>query len=365
MTAFADKIQELLAAIDVEDYLDFEGIDWKETHGSHGRQANIRTCPVCGGSSWKVYIGLETGLGNCFHGSCEAKFNKWSFIKATLGADKTGVVVDHLEKVAKELGWRPKRLVSVATFNSSEVKLPPSIPLPTPEGQTLTYLQDRGISNEMAAYFHLRFCEEGWWNFLKPDGSRGGQNFAMRLIIPVYDLNGELVTFQGRDLTGAAERKYLFPSTLPGTGRFLFNGQNAIGAKRVVLNEGGFDVMATKIACDEESELRDIVPIGSFGKHLSVNTEGGNDQLARFIKLKATGLEEVIVMWDGEPQALLDAITAGEHLQKIGLRVRVALLPKGKDPNEVHPQVVRECIWKAHRLTPAQAIKWRLFSPYR
>lgn len=365
MTTAKDKIAELLAAIDVEDYLDHEGIDYKETHGSHGRQANIRTCPVCGGSSWKVYIGLDTGLGNCFHGSCEAKFNKWSFIKAHIGVDKVGLVIEHLERTAKDLGWRPKRTVSAATFTPDQLKLPISIPLPTPEGQNLQYLESRGVSGEMAAYFHLRFCEDAWWNFTKPDGKPGGQNFGMRIIIPVFDVDGTLVTFQGRDLTGASDRKYLFPSTLPGTGRFLYNGHNAMRAKRVVMNEGAFDVIATKIAVDEESALRDIVPIGSFGKHLSVSASETNDQMNRFIQLKAAGLEEVIIMWDGEPQALVDAIVAGEKLQKIGLRVKIALLPKGKDPNEVHPQVVRECIWKAQLLTPALAIRLRVNNPYR
>lgn len=42
---------------------------------------------------------------------------------------------------------------------------------------------------------------------------------------------------------------------------------------------------ALKIAMDAEPALRDVVPIGPFGKHLS-NSPGADDQLAKFLRLK-------------------------------------------------------------------------------
>jgi DNA primase len=358
----SENIQELLDAVDIEEYLDDQGIDYRIVSGSSGRQANLKTCPVCGASKWKVYIGLDSGFGNCFSGSCGARWNKWSFIKAHLGVEKAGDVVRHLKEVAKGLGWRPRKMITVAV-DHGEVKLPLSYPLPI-DGQNLMYLEERGITAEYAAYFHLRYCEYGTWDYKKADGSPGVQNFANRVIIPVYDLDGRLVTFQGRDLTGTSDRKYLFPSSLPGTGRFLLNGQNAAKAKRVVMGEGAFDVMAIKIAVDGEIALRDIVPVGSFGKHLSHGDANCNDQVHRFIQLKGWGLEEITVMWDGEPAALTAAVEAGMILRQVGLRVKIALLPKDKDPNEVPADVVRQTIWEAKLLTPALAVQWRLRNPY-
>ncbi len=89
---------------------------------------------------------------------------------------------------------------------------------------------------------------------------RAAQKGERRLLIPVYDLDGKLVTFQGRDIIGDQDAKYLFPPALPGTGRFLYNGHNAVRARRIAMGEGAFDVFSLKAAIDGESDLRDIVP---------------------------------------------------------------------------------------------------------
>lgn len=355
MTEFTD----LLGELDLTDYLDSEAIDYKSISGSSGAQLNLRTCPVCGQDKWKVYLNADTGLGNCFSGSCEAKFNKWSFIKAHHGSTDNGVVVRHIKDVMHGAGWRPKRTVSVAT-NVTTLRLPDCTPLPI-EGQNLLYLEERGITLEIAQYFHLAYCFMGYHRFKRYDGRDGKQEFTGRIIIPVFNLNGELVTFQGRDITNTSEKKYLFPSGLPATGRYLYNGHNLMRAKRACLGEGVFDVAAIKIALDSDPGLRDVAPLGSFGKHLS---SGDGDQISQFMILHRQGLEEVTMMWDGEPAALTSAIAAGERLQAIGLKVKIALLPKGKDPNEVPPRTVVEAFYSALPLTPSTIVRLRLSNPY-
>jgi DNA primase len=121
------------------------------------------------------------------------------------------------------------------------------------------------------------------------------------------------------------------------------------------VGEGAFDVAATKIALDGDAELRDVVPVGTFGKHLSSGSE--NSQLAKFQTLKARGVEEITLMWDGEVQATDDAITAGLLLKSIGFRVRVAMLPPGKDPNEVPADVVRAAFYQAKLLDRKSALE--------
>jgi DNA primase len=184
------------------------------------------------------------------------------------------------------------------------------------------------------------------------------------VIIPVYDLDGDLKTFQGRDVTGKSDRKYLFPKALPGTGRYLLNGQNVIATDHVAMGEGIFDVAAMKIAFDEASDLRSIVPVGSFGKHLSYGDMKGDDQLGRFTALKARGLKFVTIMWDGEEAALIAALSAAKLLTGVGLTARIALLPAGKDPNEIPAADVRKAFYEAQTWTPALDIKWRLRNPY-
>jgi DNA primase len=346
------------------------GTTYKTSSGTSGVQLNIKECPNphCGNTNWKVYLNAETGLGNCF--SCNTGYNKWKFIsfhEHMEGKDLYRRIGDIKKALGFTVHVKKKPIVSVAT-DDGDLLLPDSIELPTKDGQNAIYLENRGITGEYARYFRLRYCAEAWHRYTKLDGTQGGQNCSQRIIIPVYDLDARLVTFQARDVTGEAEVRYLFPAQLPGTGRYLYNGHNAYatGAKEVILNEGAFDVAATKRVIDRFEDMKGIVPIGSFGKHLSVSQTGGEDQLGAFMRLKGRGLERVTMMWDGEEEALSDALTAGEVLWKrLGLEVRIALLPAGKDPDEAD-QIEVYNAWADAFLLNARTLSFnRLRNPYR
>lgn len=357
----SDKtLKEILEIVDIEYYLDREGVDYTVTHGSSGTQLNVRECPVCGSAESKVYLNADTGLGNCFAGRHPPgeNFSLWSFAKALHGFDNNRDVFDHLKSIAVEIGWRAKKTTSVEVeMDRPDLKLPVSHELPI-NGKNLQYLADRGITSDVAKYFHLRYCSKGWFKYLF-NGVEKFQCYHKRIIIPIFDIEGVLASFQGRDITGEAEKKYLFPPGFSSTGEFLYNAHNAVRAKRIVVGEGVFDVMAIKIALDDDVSLRDVVPVGTFGKHLAHGNDGG-DQLNKFLTLKHEGLEEVVFMWDGEVAALKDAVTAGLVLKGIGLSVRVAQLPDGKDPNEVPPHVVRDAYWGAKLLTSSFIARVRL-----
>ena len=355
------ETQELSDELDLENWFDRESLPYKMSRGASGMQINAKECPSCGDTRYRVYLNAESGLGNCF--VCNEPFSKLSFINKAHGEEPWRDTYAHVKEVLAEQGWRPRRKTTAAVEHG-DVKLPLSFALPTAEGQNLVYLEQRGFHGELCGYFHLRFCNEGWWNFVRDDGKPGGQKFDMRVIIPVFDLDGTLRTFQGRDITGTAERKYLFPLGLPGTGRYLLNGQNAIGVKRIVIGEGIFDVMAIKAAFDDEVTLRGVVPCGSFGKHLSYGSTDGDDQLGRLIKLRNQGLEEVTMMWDGEPKALVAALDACKIMRGIGLKCRIARLPFEKDPNEVDAGTIREAFQTAVPYDGALDLRWRLQNPY-
>lgn len=299
-------------------------------------------------------LGCGVHSRNCFAGSHPPgeTFNKWSFIRASLGAIPGAQVVDHIRVHLSSRGWKPKRSETRAVSAPAKLVLPTSYPLPY-NGQNLAYLENRGIDSATAAYFHLRYCDEGFFPY-DFEGKQQFQNHAKRVIIPVFDLDGMMVTFQGRDVTGVHPKKYLFPPGLPGTGQHLFNGMNVRDTKRIVIGEGAFDVMAIKLAFDQSADLRDVVAVGTFGKHLSGG--GPESQEAKFQVLKDRGVEDVTIMWDGEIAATDSAIDAGTMLRKLGLRVRVAMLPRDKDPNEVAPSVVRDAFYKAVPLTMSSGV---------
>lgn len=357
------SIEEMKAELDIEFFLDRESQPYRVTRGVSGVQLNIKECPDCHDNRWRTYFGADTGQGNCF--VCNAKFDKLRFVHVYLGHGKTEwrQTFQFVEDLLREQGWRPRRKAVVAV-DEAKVTLPLSSPLPTEAGETLAYLDQRGFGPDICAYFKLRFCEFGWWKFTDPEGNAQTQSFANRVIVPVYDLDGTLMTFQGRDITDTAQSKYLFPKELPGTGRYLLNGHNVTATDEIVIGEGVFDVAATKQAFDGEPTLRHIVPIGTFGKHLSYGSPTGDDQLGRFITLKARGIKTATFMWDGGEKELEAALNAAKLLTGIGYRARIALLPFGKDPNEVAAEVVRGAYFKAEIWTPTLDFKWRLKNPY-
>ncbi|WP_297478437.1 hypothetical protein [Ferrovum sp.] len=355
-----DELTEALDILDIEYWLDSEGVDYKLTRGARGEQLNIKECPCCGNSNWKVYLNRESGLGNCF--VCEQKFNKWKFIASSCATVHARDVIARIKQIAKEQGWRPvkKSLVAV-NLNVGELVLPESYALPIDGKGNLKYLENRNITSEVAQYFSMRFSLKGVFKYKGNDGSEAIQSYAKRVIVPIFDLNGDLVSFQGRDITGTHERKYLFPPGFAATGSHLYNGHNAmLGAEKVLVGEGVFDVAAIKIAVDGDMQLRNIVPIGTFGKHLSSGDD--NSQLAKFVKLQERGLRQVTFMWDAETAALEAAIEAALKIKGLGLTARVAVLPKGKDPNEVAASVVRNAYWKAVSADTASLAKLKILA---
>lgn len=337
--------------------MDREGVRYRHTHGSRGAQLNVQTCPCCGNSSYKVYINAENGLGNCFSGDCEQKFNRYKFIAAYLALPHRDVVT-HIKACAAEMGWRAPRKKAIAVnLVTRELKMPDSIALPH-NGRNLKYLDNRNITGDIATYFDLRFSHHGKFNYIDDAGRPRSQDYANRVLIPIFDLDGDIVSFQGRDITGTADQKYLFPPGFSSTGTHLFNGHNAVGVEQIVIGEGVFDVAAIKIALDADVSLRDVVPVGSFGKHLSFGSDAS--QVGKIMQLKAKGLKVVTMMFDGEPKAIEAAITAATLLKSLGLVARVAILPEGRDPNEVAGEVVRQAFYRAENVSPAMATKLML-----
>lgn len=353
------SVKDILDSLMLEDILEQEGVEYRIGHGSSGEQLNIQECPFCHGTDWKVYANRDTGLGNCFHGSCGTTFNLFTFTEAQIQGSKRSTV-QYLERTATDMGWRPKRKTGIVTEveENKDWKLPDSYPLPTSDGKNLKYLKDRRVNSETAKFFNLRYCVDSWFNYIKKDGEKGGMYFGERVLIPVYDIDGTMVTFQGRDLTGESDRKYLFPPGLPGTGRFLFNGQNAAGKSSVIMCEGAFDVIRTWVNI-KETRHSDKAVIGSFGIHLSTGADG-NDQKNKLLRLKEQGMREVTVFWDGEEAAYRKSIKAATAIMKMNLRVKVARPPIDKDPGDLSVAETTAALDAAVKLTPMNALRLML-----
>lgn len=355
------EILEASEQIDLEYFLEREGVTYRATHGSSGAQFNLHTCPKCEGTGYKTFVNQETGLGNCFHGSCGAKFNKFTLIKAVTGLFGKSLD-DYIKSIAEEMGWRPKVSITLdKEARQVELVLPETYPIPFADGSNLTYLENRGITTDVCRRFGLRFAQKSWFNY-EFEGQRKGQLYENRVIIPVFDMDGKLVSFQGRDITGEAQRKYLFPPGFSSTGRYLYNA-NAWpkdgSVDTAIINEGVFDVIATNMALQTQRDLHNVMPLGTFGKHLSHG--GDQSQLGELLRLKKErGLKRVVFMWDGEVAAIDAAFAAAALVAELGLMTAVALLPGGKDPNEVPASVVCNAYRSAVRATRSNALTLKM-----
>lgn len=357
-------LSQPIESIDAQYWLDREGVTYRRTTGSNGTQLNIKTCPFCGGGNWKVYMNAKTGLGNCFHGDCQKKFNKGIFFNALLGLNGKDFE-DYVLTVAEEVGWREKfenkAKEPEQIFDNTNFNMPNFVPiinyfrLGIKSQPALKYLMDRGISPESIEHFRLGDCIDGYFQYKKPDGNLGYQNYSQRIIIPIFDENGKTVTFQGRDYSGKADKRYLFPPGLNSSGTLFYNGWNAKGCEQVIIGEGVFDCIAIHQAIKGESGFENICALASFGKHLSM--ANGNSQLSYLFRLKKFGLKVITLMWDGENEAIKDAVKVALSLVRYGFKTRIAILPKGKDPNEVPQSTVVDAFWSATTINQLNAVK--------
>lgn len=118
----------------------------------------------------------------------------------------------------------------------------------TPPGEALSpahrgYLERRGFDPDWLVHeYGLLGTGPGtWW---KPESVRGkGSNFSHRIIIPVRDRFGRLVSFQGRDVTGTDSLRYKAPKLewVPEDYKRLLYGQDKARSDLVVVLEGVVD----------------------------------------------------------------------------------------------------------------------------
>ena len=150
--------------------------------------------------------------------------------------------------------------------------------------------------------------------------------FRERVLFPILDLRGRVVAFGGRVL-GDGEPKYLNSPETPifHKGQMLYNlhaARHAMRrAERAVLVEGYFDTIRLALAGIEEV----VAPLGT----------GLTSDQAELLKRHTA---HVILLYDSDDAGLRATFRAGDELLHHGLRVSVATLPEGEDPDTLVQQ---------------------------
>ncbi|MBI2425565.1 MAG: DNA primase [Candidatus Hydrogenedentes bacterium] len=226
------------------------------------------------------------------------------------------------------------------------------------------YLETRKLRPETVTRFELGYAPDGYTHLhdaaqkkghstkvmeasgLLKRGERGSlyDIFRNRLIVPIKDVAGKTVAFGGRDL-GDSPAKYInSPETvLYRKSRVLYALSEARDAMRktgyALLMEGYFDVMRAFDAGIEHA-------VATCGTALTL-------EQAQLLKRYAP---EVVLVYDGDNAGIQAALKGVSILVQAGLRVRVATLPNGQDPDDyirdAGPQAFLEAVERAPGFVP-------------
>lgn len=209
------------------------------------------------------------------------------------------------------------------------------------------YLNARGIQEQTARTFGVGYAPDSWDGLAgslgragvdlalaaraglvkpRPQGDGYYDFFRDRLMLPVYNLTGEVIAFGGRAL-GDEQPKYINTPNTP----VYTKGQHAYGlhlARRAAQTEGALVVVEGYL------DAIGLYQAGFTNAVASLGTAFTPEQ-AREIRRVATNL---YLCFDGDAAGQAATARSIDMLVDEGLRVRVAALPKGLDPDELIKQ---------------------------
>ncbi|AIQ70491.1 DNA primase [Paenibacillus graminis] len=207
----------------------------------------------------------------------------------------------------------------------------------------MDYLRSRGFSGKMIDQFQIGYAPDRWdtllqfldkRNFNLAEMEKGGllsargegkgyiDRFRGRVIFPIANRTGKVIAFAGRIL-GDGQPKYLNSpeSRLFNKSRILYNLHQSKASirktRQIVLFEG----------------YGDVISAWEAGVHNGVATMGTSLTEGHVALMKSLG-DEIVLAYDGDKAGQAAAMKAIPMLEDNGLRVKVAVLPSGLDPDE-------------------------------
>ena len=304
-------------------------------------------CPFHGGTHRNFAVVPKKGLYYCY--VCHAAGDVYTYLMKRFGMDyptavrevarRVGITIpegraaqpidQHRESlfgamtVAQE--WFAARLRESADADAARKYLESrDVPMPVAAEWGLGYApDDRSFPTAMKqlGIDEAILLEVGL--LVKRDDGTVIPRFRGRLLFPIHDLRGRVVAFGGR-LLRQGEPKYLNSPETPifhkGTSLYhLHLAKNAIRKEGcAIVVEGYFDVLRPAQAGIEHV----VAPLG---------TALTPDQAALLKRFAPT----VILLYDSDSAGLKATFRAGDECLRHGLRVKVATMPPGEDPDSL------------------------------
>lgn len=313
-------------------------------------------CPFHEDRNPSFSVSPEIGRYRCW--SCGAAGDAFTWVMETQGLEFR----DALELLAKQAGVeltrgkgqdKTKRQAQLDAMSTAQAFFREEL---SRSSRALEYCKGRELNDDVLAEWEIGYAPdvgEALVAELKKKGYRladcaelnlldGNEQlgyadrFKGRLMFPIRDDQGHLVAFGGR-VIGDGTPKYINSSDTPlfSKGRTLYGMHKAKDTvrkdRKAVLVEGYLDV----IACHHAGVTNAVATLGTaMSEH--------------HVKRLALWCDEVTLLYDSDEAGQKAAERATELLTQGGLRVRVALMPKGEDPDtllrEQGPEAVQRAI---------------------
>jgi len=210
--------------------------------------------------------------------------------------------------------------------------------LPTKNPEEPKYLQGRGLTSpEMFEQFQLGFANRTLGYGL-PEKNRvagaelrgrlqqlgifretGHEHFNGSVVIPVFNLEGEVVEMYGRKITRALRENTPLHSYLPGPLRGVWNEQALIASKEIILCEALIDALT--FWCAGYRHVTASYGVNGFT----------DDHRAAFQK---HGTKRISIAYDRDDAGEQAAEKLAEELMAMGVECFRVQFPKGMDANE-------------------------------
>ncbi|KAA0916727.1 DNA primase [Aquicoccus porphyridii] len=328
---------------------------WDMRKSNQGKGDMWAPCPFHQEKTASFHVDDRKGYYYCF--GCHAKGDAISFVRETENVDfmeaveilarESGMQIPARDPQAREKADRRSELADVMEQAVQFFRLQMRTAIAAPAREYIE--RKRGLDAQAQERFEIGFAPDGWqnlWDHLrakgvaedliieaglaKPSTRQGGKpydTFRNRIIFPIRDPRGRCIAFGGRAMDPNDNAKYLnSPETLLfDKSHTLYNhgpAREAAGkGQPLIVAEGYMDV----IALSEAGFGAAVAPLGT------AITEHQIQLLWRIA-------DEPIIALDGDRAGLGAAhrvIDLALPLLEAGKSLRFALMPEGKDPDDV------------------------------
>ncbi|MBS1724184.1 MAG: DNA primase [Armatimonadetes bacterium] len=326
-----------------------------------GQRVNLRKsgkswkglCPFHDDTNPSFDVSPESGYYRCW--SCGAKGDVFNWVMQTENVDFAEALRILAVQAGVELQRRDRREPSVVEAQEAAMAEAQAFfrEQLTKSSAAQEYCAGRGLATDVLDHWEIGYapdvmgalathlqkqghrlaeCEKLF--LVKGDAGGYDDRFKGRLMFPIRDERGRLVAFGGR-VIGDAIPKYINSGDTPlySKSRVLygmnFAKESMAKERRAVLVEGFLDV----IACHRAGVTNAVASLG---------TSLAEDH----VRLLKRWCDEVVVLYDSDAAGQKAAERACDLLREGGLRVRVALVPQGKDPDTLLRQQGAEAVRK-------------------